>query len=121
MNIKYDRNMSIVKEIQAGAPISDVARHHGITRQAAHQIYWKYITGKEKKCSVFPNLDLWMKSKSISALEMARTLDIKYSTFRNQFAFGASPKKENIDKVLKFTGMKYETLFSEVVEDGEVI
>lgn len=121
MNIKYERNMRIVKEIQAGESISDVARRHGITKQAAHQTYWRYVAGEVKKRSIFPNLDLWMKSKSISALEMARTLDINYTVFRNQFVLGASPKKENIDKVLEFTGMKYETLFSEVVEDGEVI
>lgn len=64
----------------------------------------------------YPYIEKWMEDNGLSQNEMAKKMEIARTTVTKLLNGQAEPKKSIIDKVLKVTGLPYETAFSETVK-----
>lgn len=74
--------------------------------------------------SIWPSMERWLRDNRISYVDLAKLLGYKpapsnYQRVRNQMLGVTELRKQDIDKLLKITGMEYERLFSGVVAETE--
>lgn len=80
--------------------------------------YFRFITTP----SPYPNFKNWMNENRISRHELLRRMGIavhptNVSTINRVLRGEADPRKSYIDRLIKATGMDYETLFAKEGED----
>lgn len=61
---------------------------------------------------VYTGIREWLAEHKISLLKMCREVDASYYNMYHIVTGKGLPRKDNIDKILKYTGMTYEEAFS---------
>ena len=61
----------------------------------------------------YPNLEKWIRDEGMSVLEFSEKIGVHRSTIYAFQYHGIEPRKDLIDKILKYTGMSYEECFEE--------
>lgn len=114
-----------IADRKAGMTFEEIARKHGVSRQAVECSLRK--TGEKRggskfrvfteKTCIYPNLRRWLNENRVTqqkfALLVGRNLAASNSSSVGTWLKGKSyPLKENIDQILLVTGLTYEELFA---------
>lgn len=119
----------IIQMRQQGLKCKDIADALGCSRQYISMVCggrspsrFQYIGDK----CIYPNLRKWMNENKVSRTELLRRMGLvtktaNYTRITNYIYGQYDPSKRFIDRMLKITGLTYETLFyTEVEDDGEL-
>ena len=112
--------MKLLRE--QGLTHGEIAKVFGVSRQYVSHVCGKcdpaYFIPIGSEC-IYPNLRKWMNENKVCRGEFVRRMGLVLHT-NNIERFGRClrgeyhPPKPYIDKMLKVTGLTYETLFAEV-------
>lgn len=118
------KQMQMLRE--QGLKHREIAERFGVSRQYVAMVCGKcdpaYFIPVDDKC-IYPNLRDWMNKNKVSRNKFVRRMGLTTGP-GNIDRFSAyirginQPRKPYIDKMLKVTGMTYETLFYTEVDDG---
>lgn len=121
------RTAEMDKLKREGKTYEEIAQQFGISRQRVFQILGKmdkrYFKPISKKCVFYPGLRNWMNENRISFTELCRRVYGKYHTMQYgylwQYTSAQHPMKIGlIIKLINITGLTFEQLFLEGVENG---
>ena len=112
---------------EQGVKHAEIARLCGVSRQYVHMVCGKYspmhFTTIGEQC-VFPNLRKWMNENKVNKAELLRRMGLErnpdnYDRLSRVMSGKGEPRRAYIDKMLRATGMTYETLFYTEASDGK--
>lgn len=110
-----------------GLKHADIARICGVSRQYVAVVCGKtnyvHFTPISANGCVYPNLRKWLNENKVSKAEFLRRMgftlhDHNYDKLASYLSGECNPRKPYIDRMLRVTGMNYETLFYTEAEDG---
>lgn len=115
-----DRTKQMVMDREAGMKIKDIAAKHGVSFQRVQSVVGRYSPTHfqyvETSGCIYPNLRRWMNDNKVSRSELLRRMGFEAypENSRRLLAFMTGKytvRKPYIDRLLRATGMTYETLF----------
>lgn len=117
-----------IEERRKGLTYQEIAAKYGVTYQAVAQAAGRHSPGHfmvfTKKGCVYTGLRNWLNENRISRAELIRRMNLSVGG-RNtdrvcRILRGETrPNKDDIDLLIKITGLTYEVLFSEEDTHGE--
>lgn len=112
---------TLYQEHIAGESLASLGQKYGVSRQRIAQLVGgtgdRYYTIKRR--SKYPGLDNWMVKNRITYAYLCKLMGYKPSV-ASQVRVGnicqgeIDPRKKDIDKLIKISGLSYEELFAEV-------
>lgn len=115
-----DRTKQMVMDREAGMTCRAIAEKHGVSWQRVQAVVGKYSPAHfqyvtEAGC-IYPNLRRWMNDNKVSRSELVRQMGLEaypknIVNLSSVIVGKTSPRKAYIDRMLRATGMTYETLF----------
>lgn len=93
-----------------GATYAEVAERFGCSRQNVHAKFSPIMPRNREPRTVFPGLNRWLRFHRLTRAEFARLLGVPTTTMYYALDGRTSINKEMIDKILAYTGMKYEEM-----------
>ena len=119
-NRKHPKTDLYRAEYANGLTVREIATKYGVSYQRVHQAVGKHGPGhfRENRACIYPNLRKWINVNKITVAELLRRRDLvsherNHSRVTNILLGRAEAKKNEIDKLIKITGMSYEELFQE--------
>ena len=109
---------------ESGMKLREIADALGVSRQYVAEVCGKctpaHFRPVGSEC-IYPNLRKWMNENNVSRKEFVKRMGLEiypdsYNRFGKLIKGESQPPKPYIDKMLKVTGLSYETLFAEVAE-----
>lgn len=104
-----------------GKTVAEASKITGLPKEEVEGIYYqkKYyqrtIVGSEK--TKYQRLDKWIREHGLTRTMFADRCGISVSTMHKILNDEVDFTKQNIDKILKATGLTYEEVFSKGVEE----
>lgn len=110
-----------------GLKYAEIARICGVSRQYVYVVCGKashgHFTPISCNACVYPHLRKWLNENKVSKAEFFRRMGFtinpkNYGRLESYLSGKCQPRKSYIDRMLRVTGMNYETLFyTEAEED----
>lgn len=131
LNIPFEpskrKQMQMLRD--QGMKYKEIAEKIGVSSQYVSMVcgkcdpaYFQYV---DESC-IYPNLRKWMNDNKITRREFLRRMGLmpytgNYERFGSYLRGTNYPRKQYIDKMLKVTGMTYETMFYTEKEEKQQI
>ena len=111
-----------IREREAGLTCVEIAKKYGVSHQTVYQATGKYnpdyFRPMTAQPGVYPNLLKWMNENRVNRTELLRRMGklgvpAELDILRRWLNGKTHPRKRDIDRMLRATGLTYEQMFAE--------